>query len=281
MKPEEKIETLINQIDVIPDQSKSRRTWGAMLKAQAESQPSGSPGTHLSTWRIFMKSQTLRYAAAVILIAAVLIITQLVTTPRALAIEKTAQAIGTLETLHVAGIHLDENGLMSNVEIWTKSHSQDPTRSGDFREVVRGKRISVVSEDANTTWRYYPEQNQVQILPGLQNSIKPFWPDGNFFLELKKNADQWQETLGKDKTGRDCFLVTCSYVLDRLPGRKFDFWIQFDADTMLPVRMKLRDLSISRPPQEYQFDVIEYNQPLPDHIFVFDIPDGVEIIDRR
>jgi len=281
MKPEQKIETLINQIDVTPDETKRRQTLEAMYTAQAESEPGIPSGSHLSIWRNIMRSTTTRYAAAVILIAAALIITQIATTPKAFAIEGTAQAIGTLQTLHVAGTHLDENGVMSKVEIWTKAHSQNPIRSGDFREVVQGRRISVVSEAENTTWRYYPEQGQVRVLSGLQNSVKPFWPDGNFFLELKENANQWQEVLCTDETGRDCVLVTCSYELERLPGRKFDFRIVFDTETMLPVRLKVLDFSTSRGPQEYDFDVIEYNQPLPEDVFVFDMPEGVEVIDQR
>jgi hypothetical protein len=281
MKPEEKIETLINQIDVTPDETKYRQTLDAMLDAQAESEPTGPAGSHLSIWRILMKSTTTKYAAAVILFAGALVFMQVVSTPKAFAIERTAQAIGVLETLHVAGIHLDENGRMSQIEIWTKAHSQDPTRSGDFREEVKGKRISVVSESVNTTWRYYPQQHQVYILSGLQNSVKPFWPDGNFFLELKKNARQWQEVLCTDENGQDCVLVTCSYVLERLPDRKFDFRIVFDAETMLPVRMNLRDLSTSRGPQEYQFDVIEFNEAIPEENFAFNIPEGIEIFDQR
>lgn len=281
MKPEQKIENLINQIDVIPDETKSRHTLDAMLNAQAKAESNHTSESHLPLWRIIMKSQTTRYAAAAVFLVAALFMMQVVTTPKAFAIERTAQAIGTLETLHIAGIYLDENGYMSEIEIWTKAHSQDPTRSGDFREEVKGKHIFVVSEDEKTTWRYFPEENEIYILPGLQNSVKPFWPDGNFFLELKKNARQWQEVVGTDEKGRDCVLVTCSYVLKRLPGRKFDFWIQFDAETMLPVRIKLRDLSINRGPQEYQFDFIEFNQPVPKDNFVFNSPDGVEIFDQR
>ena len=106
MKPEQKIENLINQIDVIPDEMKSRHTLEAMLNAQAEFEQMDRPGIHVSIWRILMKSTVTRYAAAVILLAGALVFMQVISTPKALAIEQTAQAIGTLQTLHVAGIYV-------------------------------------------------------------------------------------------------------------------------------------------------------------------------------
>lgn len=79
MKPERKIENLINRIDVIPDASKHRSTLEAMLAAQAESESAARTGTHPAIWSTLMKNRTFRMstAAAVLLIAAVIGISQL------------------------------------------------------------------------------------------------------------------------------------------------------------------------------------------------------------
>ena len=80
MKPEQKIENLIKQIDVIPDETKCRNTLEAMLKAQADGEPTAQTGTHLSIWRTIMKNRTFRVstAAAVLIIAGLVGISQIV-----------------------------------------------------------------------------------------------------------------------------------------------------------------------------------------------------------
>lgn len=242
-------------------------------KKQFASQP--------NIWRTIMKNRISKFAVTAILFGIAFLIVQTVSTPAALAIDRTIQAIGKLDSLHVAGIHISEEGRLSDIEIWTKAHSENPKRSGDFREEVKGVRISVASEEKNITYRYFPVNHQVHIMAGLQNSVKPFWPDGDFFRELKEKAIDWQEIPGKDQDGNQCIIVTCSYTLDRLPDRYFTFWFKFDPDTMLPTHMKIRDLSKTRGPQEYDFDVIEFNQPLSNNLFEFNIPEGAEVIDER
>lgn len=219
-------------------------------------------------------------AAAVVLFAAVIVV-QMHLTAKAFAIEKTAQAIGQLSSLYVAGVHVDEDGRTSEIQIWTRVHSQDDSRSGDFREEVKDARISVVSEKDNTTWRWFPQKNELQVMSGLQNSVKPFWPDGNFFLELRAGAKQWQEVAGSDENGRPCVVVTCTYEMERLPDRLFEFWIQFDTESMLPTRLNIRDFVKGGKPQEYRFDTIQFNQPLDDKLFGFQTPQNASVIDLR
>ena len=260
------------------DNHKDRLRWEMLKTFNSSKMQAGK-----YKWSIIMNSRITKYAAAAMVLIAVGLLMTLMekTTTPVYAVEQTIRAIGDLTTLHVAGIHIGEKGVLSEVEIWTRAHSQNLRRSGDFREEVKNKRISVVSEEKNVTYRYYPEENQVNIMTGLQNSVKPFWPDGDFFRELKENAIDWQEILTKDKDGNDCISVTCSYYLDRLPDRYFMFWFEFDPETMLPLSMKIRDLSKKRGSQEYSFDVIEFNQPLPEHIFEFNIPEGAKVIDER
>ena len=73
MKPEKMIKNLIEQIDVTPDEVKYRNTLDAMLKAQAESEPTASGGTHLSIWRTIMKNRMLKISVAAVILLAVLI----------------------------------------------------------------------------------------------------------------------------------------------------------------------------------------------------------------
>ena len=85
MKPEKMIENLIEQIDVIPDEVKHRNTLDAMLKAQAESEPTASAGTHLSIWRTIMKNRTFKLSTAAAILIAVMLTIQFVGTPSAYA----------------------------------------------------------------------------------------------------------------------------------------------------------------------------------------------------
>lgn len=225
--------------------------------------------------------RSIKFSAAAVLLVAGVILLQSKLTAKAFAIEETARAIGTLSSLYVSGVHISEDGHASDIKIWTRVHSQDSSRSGDFREEVNDTRLSVVSEKENTTWRYFPQKNTVEIMSGLQNSVKPFWPDGSFFLDLRANARQWSQVEGYDADGRPCVMVTCTYELERLPGRRFEFWIRFDTQTMLPTQLKIRDFAQSRSPQEYSFDTIRFNQPLPDDLFTFQIPQDAAVADLR
>ena len=144
-------------------------------------------------WRIIMKGRITKAAsAAIIILAAVLTITVLNRSESAAwAIDQTIKALEKYDSLYVSGVFCDEKGVESGFDLWARPHSEDPTRSGDFRIEVKDKEIAVAIEEENITYRHDPQKNTVLVLEGLQNSVKPFWPGSSLFRELKENAKEW------------------------------------------------------------------------------------------
>jgi outer membrane lipoprotein-sorting protein len=282
MKPANNIETLIKNAGISTDTRNDRKILNEVLNAFEESKQNQTGASRVSIWRIIMKSRTTRFATAAMLVLAVVLFINIFnqTTAPAWAIEETIKALKQFDSLYISGVFFDEKGVMSNFELWAKPHSENNHRSGDFRIEIKDKETAVVIEEENITYRYYPKNNTVIILDGLQNSIKPFWPGSNFFQELKENAKEWKENNGEDREGKRCVFVTCTYTMDRLPGRRFEFWFEFDVETKLPVHMKIKDYSTTRGMEQYNMDEIICNPEIPDGIFKFEIPEGAKVIQQ-
>lgn len=73
MKPAKKIEKLISKINVTPDAQQDKKTLDDILDAQEKTKTISSANTQPNTWRIIMNTKTTKFAAAAMVIIAVLI----------------------------------------------------------------------------------------------------------------------------------------------------------------------------------------------------------------
>jgi len=234
----------------------------------------------LKIWRIIMENRItkLSAAAAVIIIAVGLLVTILhqSATP-AWAIDQTIEALKEIETIYLAGSFIGEDGSMEEFEAWARPNPKDSSISGDFRLHEGNKQTAVVSTQKNLTFAYYPIANTVYISRGINRFCYP-WLGSAFFREMKRSAEDWQQFYGEDKeTGRDCVFVTFTHPSS--PGPSY-WWVEFDLETKLPVRLKLWYKKNYEGEPAYNCTKIVYDQELSEGIFEYAIPEGAEVVDR-
>jgi len=232
----------------------------------------------LNRWRIIMKNRMTKFAAAAVIIFAAgltIVFLDRAATP-AYAIEDTIRALEQMQinAIKMSGIGFDvgDSGQKAEFEftMWAKPN-EDRTRSKEIRFEVPGQIIIVTQ--SGTKYRYHPGRNVVYVQQGGDFEINP-WLNSKFFSTVKKRAKDWQVTYGQDEqTNRDSIFATGVH-----PYNGRSWWIEFDLETKLPVRLKQwANANFQGKPQMY-FTDIEYNPELPEGIFEFEIPEGAEVI---
>jgi outer membrane lipoprotein-sorting protein len=232
----------------------------------------------LSIPKIAAKSPITKYAAAAVVAIAVIlsaILLQQTATP-VWAIEQTMEAIEGFQAIYGSGITVDEDGNEFEFEYWARPR-KDGTASGDLRMETKGGYIIVVNEQKNITYKYDPQLNILSVEKGITFYSRP-WINGEYFRKMKKGCTEWHEEYRKDElTGRECVFVKAS---DRDPGNNWSYNFQFDVQTKLPVCGKVWSNSDFKGKPYVTANEIVYNPVLPEGIFDFTIPEGVEVIRR-
>ena len=230
----------------------------------------------IKIWRIIMKSQITKLAAAAVIVLAVVLSVTILnhTTTPVWAIEQTIEAIEGFKAIYSSGITVDEDGIEFEVEFWARTN-KDGTGSGDFRMETKGGKVTVVNEEQNVTYKYDPSRNVVLVESGIRFYCRP-WVDGKFFRIMKDVCTDWKEEYRKDESiGGDCVFVTA-----RNPESSQSYEFQFDLRTKLPIRGKVWQNSDFEGKPNITANKIIYNPVLPDGIFDFEIPEGATVIEE-
>lgn len=277
MRSERNIKRLIGNLHDTTSAQMDERVLDGVLRA-LENSTKRAAVTQPSMWRIIMKSpMTKLAAAAMVAIAIVLPITLLnYTAAPAWAIEQTIQAIEGFRAIYGSGVTVDENGNEYEFEYWARPR-KDGTASGDLRMETKGGQIIVVNEQQNVTYKYDPRWNTVSVESGITFYSSP-WVNGEYFQKMKAGCTEWHEEYRKDElTGRDCVFVRAC---DRDPGNNWSYVFQFDLETKLPIRLKVWNNSDFKGKPYVTANKVVYNPALPEGIFDFTIPEGVQVIKR-
>lgn len=221
-----------------------------------------------------MKSKMTKLAAAAaIIVIVVLGVTFLDKAVKpAWAIEDTIKALEHIYSIKMSGTAIEENCEKEyGYVLWAKP-DEDGTESGELRFEVPDQLIIVVVP-SGITYTYQPQKNTVYVAQGKNFTINP-WPDSKFFNQIKRFTENWQVSYGKDeKTEKQSIFVTCVH-----PYEAKSWWVQFDSETKLPVRLKQwMNNKFEGKPQFYAAE-IEYNAELPAGILKFEIPQGAEVV---
>ena len=225
-----------------------------------------------------IKSRITKLAAAAMIAMAIVLPVAILnyTTAPVWAIEQTIDAIEGFHAIYGSGVTVDENGKEFEFEYWARPR-KDGTASGDLRMEAKGGRVIVVNEQKNITYKYDPLKNVVSVERGITFYSSP-WVNGEWFRTMKEDCTEWHEEYRKDElTGRNCVFVKAS---DRDPGNNWSYIFQFDLETKLPIRLKVWNNSDFKGKPYVTANKIVYNPALPDGIFDFKIPEGVQIIKR-
>jgi hypothetical protein len=233
-----------------------------------------------NTWRLIMKNRITKFAAAAVIIIAVTLSITLFdkTATPAWAIEDTIEALENVYSIKISGpapnFSLGEFGrqLDGDFVIWAKP---DENGLGSKELRFEGSNWVIAVDASEKTYFYDSEQNCVVVKDFNNFHMNP-WLGSNFFHTVKRFAENWKVSYGKDEeTDRESIFATCIYT----PEVK-SWWIQFDAETRLPVRFKQwKNMTFEGAP-EFFAENIEYNPPLPEGIFEFEIPEGAKVIHK-
>lgn len=265
MKPEQKIETLINQIEVIPDEAKSQQTLEAMLNAQAEAERTYQAGTHGSIWRTLMKnrmSQITATAAALIVIAFVVTQLTFVTPTFAQIVEPILNAKTIAFDMTVGP---EDDGIV-------------------MHDRVKGSRIRrTISNLPNQTMIIDTENSKMLVLNEEKGGIKTA-----AYIDTKGPLQEGQRNFMdfireviikiKDHPG----FKPSSLDKQEIDGRKVIGYaadsdtehvkVWADAETLLPVRV---ELGVGQ--QAYVIKNFEFDIPISDAEVSLDVPEGYTV----
>ena len=236
--------------------------------------------TGRSIWRTIMKNRITKFAAAAVIVIAVLGTIHHFTgsidgASVAWAIEQTIEAVSRMDSLYISGTVIDKEGIPRRIQIWAKGN-KNRTSSGDCRWEQDNGTISLAIEDHNITYNYDPNNNTVCISDGLWARIGIWGNDIGDCIQKFKQLGEWEETFAKDENGRDCVFVKC-----RRLSQPSSYWVQIDLGTMLPIQCKeWKNANFEGMPWLHAENIV-LNPEMPEGIFEFEIPEGAKIIDKR
>ena len=230
--------------------------------------------TTFSIWRIIMKSNITKLAAAAVIIVAVILSISLwdKTIPAAYAFEQTLEAFRDVRTIHLLGRNLCD----SNFEMWVQLNSD--TGMPDYCRLYTPSDNYLAVSRPDKSYQYNEKTDRVRITSGRLFSIEV--APAYMFEELVKfskteNPDIKVDINYEHDPESDKILIVAIY---ESPTEKWK--ISIDPDTKLPVRLNLLS-EIHRMGLVFKdVDKIEYNLDFPEGIFDFEIPEGAQVIEQ-
>lgn len=238
-----------------------------------------------------MNSRITRLAAAAVIIIAVLVgIHQfgisIDGTSVAFALEQAVDALKQVKNKHMIMETVEPPG---RYEFWTK-YSEDGRAIGQRTESPGG-RLKVSTNDV--TYNYIPVRDHTnKIIKGLSRvyiSSKKTLGDPPGYVEqmaavVAEEGGTMTTKFGTDEeTGKRVIIAAVALKgMPLEPGRVGDIEAEiiFDAETKLPIRAREYHIESGQKKLRayYQFS---YNEKLPENLFKFEIPKGVQVIDKR
>ncbi|MDT8300113.1 MAG: hypothetical protein RQ760_01435 [Sedimentisphaerales bacterium] len=223
----------------------------------------------IKIWRIIMKSNVSKLAAAIIIIGIVLSFFALEKfSSSAWAIEQTIEALRDLRAIHMIGTFPG-----GTAEIWIRANKIG-TQSGDV--IVRGSHGAVTWIKDGSTYHYEPSQNTVYFENAVTVGFSQWL--GPELLEMLSKVDGAKIMRGRDPaTGCQLATLLCSLLDSNGPQ---SWIIEFDIKTKLPISLKQwSNLDMSGPPAFHAFK-ITYYEDLPDSLFEVNIPGNPVYVEK-
>jgi len=215
-----------------------------------------------------MKTFTKLAAAAALILIAVFTITLLdrTVTP-AYAIEQTIEAMKNIVTVHFFATDWQDR----EMETWIKVNPE--TGENDYHYLNEPERGQISISSPEITHFYHPKENKVRIVEGqaLRSDIR----FGRFIEDIvdkviePENGELQVIKEHDPNTGEEVIVLWAES-----PNYEMEAFI--DPETKLPIKM---NFARATPGQIIKsVDEIYYNEPLPEGLFDFEIPDGAEVI---
>ena len=274
MKSAEKIERLVKKMRFSPSTSASERILEyAETALERRTDNAKSDRTELNIWRIIMNKPITKLAtAAAVILIAVLGVTLLdkSATP-AYAIEQTIEALRSIRTVHILARGWD-NELMN---VWMKINQETGRPDHTYLKmpfIYNGKTFEyTIVSTPKISYKFNVTENVVKIHDGqlLQTNLV----FDRIFESVTENLDENESVeiyRGNDTKSCEDVIV----LLLRSQDKTTKFFI--DPDTKLPISIETfgprakNDLK--------RTEKISYNEPIPEGIFDFEIPQNAKVV---
>ena len=268
MKPAEKIEQQLKNMNVVPDADKNRQRLDAILQAQAQANKQTPEELKPEIWRMLMKNPIAKYTAAAIVVFAVLIgITRfdISIDGASVAWADVVKELNTHEKYKCRQRIVREKGLQiptKNIYHLNLSLRRQEVEDGSIHI------IDMQGKDAITV-ELYPEQKKAVVTKLLGFGPKK---DPDIIGMVKRFEQESTEKLGTKK--QDGKILQG---FRRRPNENNDFTVWVDPKTKLPVEIELKHIIDGQLRQTIFMDQFEFDFQLPMSAFSTDIPEGYEV----
>jgi len=293
MKPAEKIERLLNDMNVTPDPEKDEQVLKAVLGAQVETRQHTPANLKPGIWRMIMHSKLTKLTIAAIFMVCIGIAIHLFdkTSSKVWAIEQSIDAMRDFRGIRLSckvptavclpvfnklGIQDFTGNPDTQIEIWVRT-DEAMSQSLDYKLVCPGKLVAVGGQE---------RKKYVQLTNGTTYDAPSFnigfhrWPSTMLSMLLehiedpREGEDTWAKLVGIDaETGKERLYLKGNS-LDA--NQSFEF--EFDVETKLLVSIKfwLNNTNHQGLPSG-EIHKIVYYEDLPDRVFEIDLPSADQI----
>ena len=292
MKYSDNLEKLVEgfylkNLDVPADAGMDERILGDTVTRMEESKKTMPAFARPAIWRTLMKTKIAKYAAAaVIILAVILLIPFGQSGSPAWAIEQSIEALDQYKAVLIEGSQSErtwiEKGSLEQrpFKSWAVAN-EDQTMVEKYRTEVDG--FLILTTNGHKTWRYDPNTKTVRVenRPYIASEC---WCGSQFLEQLKEARDKWiitkwEITYGEDPaTGKERAFL--SFSTPEGPPSPRSLRIEFDIESKLPVSLKQWENPNWEGPADLVVDRITYFEKLPDDLFEFEIPEGAKVIER-
>lgn len=288
MDSEREFENLVRDVrfDDTPDYNHREKLEQNLLVALSK-QSRRKPQV-LKIWRIIMKSQITRLAAAALVIVAVALSVTIFnsSTSTVWAIEQSIEAVSRYNAVVIEGLDTErtwkESGSLEQrpFKSWAVAN-EDRTMIEKYRHDVNG--IPILTTNGKKTWRYDLQTNTVHVenRPYIASEC---WCGSQFLEQIKSFLGEsipLEVTYGKDPaTGKRRAFLKISWLEERYNGPR-SMWIEFDVESKLLVSFKQWENANWEGPATLVVEKITYHKNLPDDLFEFKVPEGATVIEQE
>jgi len=274
MKPAEKIERLLNDMNVTPDPEQDEQVLKAVLAAQVETRQHTPASMKPGVWRMIMHSKTSKIAAAAVIIIATLSTMHFCgSSIEGMAWADVVQPLLTAQTIvfNVRSLEGENLPIARIMSIGTQRvRSEIEISSADGKTV---KVIAICDFDTSQMLTLNPKQKIAAIIDikGLPEKPENFVEImRNMITELQHDPNVSIESLGeKEIDGR----MAQGLRATDSEGNELMIWA--DSQSSVPIRMELKWRQTHSEFTDFEFDVV-----LNESLFSMDIPEGYSTMSK-
>jgi hypothetical protein len=260
MKPTNKIERLVKKNRYKANPYAYNKTLHSFMQAVDDYKKQKSTLTEPKIWRINMQSGITKFAAAAIIIVAVIIAINGLNGTSAWAdvVREFNQAM----SIHIVKIDtLTDDGIIRKNESWIKDQTRFRAQSHNWCVIDDGKQVLTLYED--------------QRIAHLRESLTPYWDYTPLILKVFRDGIDENGiivTMLPEESDQDTHVYEISF-RDYWQGKA---WV--DVASSLPVRIAGQESQEQG--QTRDFEIVFDYEPIPDDVFITAIPPSFRELPR-